>query len=93
MFPGSLVTRPHDVIPLGLFLFAGIFIYPRFHRRSPNLFSHALILSVVPEVATQLHIAFGSTALYDNHFNIAHSLKILAYLEPFAGLVLDYVQT
>ena len=38
-------------------------------------------------------MAFGSTALFDNHFNIAHFLKIIAYLVPLAGLVLDYVYT
>ena len=31
--------------------------------------------------------------LFDHHFNIAHFLKIIAYLVPFMGLVLDYVRT
>ena len=38
-------------------------------------------------------MAFGSTALFDNHFNIAHFLKIIAYLVPLTGLILDYVYT
>ena len=93
MFPDSLVTRPWDVAPLVLFVAAGIFIFPRFHRREPTLFSHALVISTFPQVATQLHMAFGSAALHDNHFNIAHFLKIVAYLVPLAGLALDYVRT
>ena len=93
MFPDSIVTRPWDVAPLVLFLLAGLFVFPRFYRQRPTLFSHSLVISVVPQIATQLHMALGSAALYDNHFNIAHFLKIVAYSVPFAGLALDYVRT
>ena len=92
MFPDSIVTRPWDVAPLVLFLLAGLFVFPRFYRQRPTLFSHSLVISVIPQIATQLHMAFGSVTLYDNHFNIAHFLKIVAYGVPFAGLALDYVQ-
>lgn len=93
LFPNSFITRPWDVLPLVLFLLAGIFIYPKFFKRYPSLFSHALIISTIPNVATQLYMSFGSKALFDNHFNIAHFLKIVAYLVPLMGLVLDYVYT
>lgn len=93
MYPDSLITRPWDVAPLILFVVAGFVIFPQFYKRNPSLFAHALIISAIPEVAVELHMAFGSTALFDNHFNIAHFLKIFAYLVPFGGLVLDYVQT
>ncbi|HEY9658880.1 MAG TPA: MASE3 domain-containing protein, partial [Allocoleopsis sp.] len=92
-FPDAILTRPWDVVPLVLFLLAGVFIYPRFYQRHPSLFSHALIISTIPNAATQLHMAFGSSALFDNHFNIAHFLKIIAYLVPLAGLILDYIYT
>ncbi|WP_341526937.1 ATP-binding protein [Nostoc sp. UHCC 0302] len=93
IFPKSFVTRPWDIFPLILFLLAGILIYPRFYRKYPSLFSHGLIISSIPNAATQIHMAFGSTALFDNHFNIAHFLKIIAYLVPLAGLILDYIHT
>ena len=93
MFPDSLVRRPYDVAPLVLFILAGVFVYPRFHRKMPSFFSHALVLSAVPEIVTQLHMAFGSEALFDSHFNIAHFLKIVAYFVPLTGLALDYLQT
>lgn len=93
MFPGSWITRPYDVAPLMLYVLAGLVVFPLFYRRAPNIFAHALIISAIPQVVTQLHMAFGSTALYDNHFNIAHALKILAYFVPFAGLTLVYIQT
>jgi two-component system, NtrC family, sensor kinase len=33
MYPDALVTRPWDVIPLLLFLGAGLLVYPQFDRR------------------------------------------------------------
>ena len=93
LFPNAWVTRPYDVVPLGLFLIAGVWVYPRLLRREPSLFAHALVLSVIPDVMTQLHMAFGSTALFDAHFNMAHGLKILAYIVPASGLALDYIRT
>ena len=93
MFPNALITRPWDVVPLLLFLGAGFVVYPLLDRRHPSLFSHALIVSTIPNVITQLHMAFGSQELFDSNFNIAHFLKIIAYLVPLVGLVLDYNYT
>jgi signal transduction histidine kinase len=93
MYPESLMTRPYDVVPLLLFVFGGATVFLWFYRQQPGLFSHAILMSVIPQVAVQLHMAFGSTALFDNHFNIAHFLKIFVYLVPFAGLAFDYLYT
>ncbi|MGE3314403.1 MAG: PP2C family protein-serine/threonine phosphatase, partial [Planctomycetaceae bacterium] len=91
VFPKSrFAFRPWDLLPLFMYLFAGAVIFPKFHRREPSLFSHAIMVSVIPSAAAQLHAAFGSTALYDNHFNISLYLKIIANLVPMAGLILDY---
>jgi PAS domain S-box-containing protein len=93
IYPDSLITRPWDVGPLLLFIFAGVYIFPKFYKQHPSLFAHSLIIFTIPEIAVELHMAFGSTALFDNHFNIAHFLKIVAYLVPLIGLTLDYIQT
>ena len=91
MYPEALFTRPWDVAPLITFLIAGTIIYPLYVRNHRNIFSMCLWISVIPDIGAQLHMAFGSTALFDNHFNIAHTLKIFAYLVPFGGLAADYV--
>ena len=93
MFPDSVITRPWDVAPLVLWMGAGLFVFLPFYRRNPTIFSHGLLIAVIPDIATEAHMAFGSTALFDSHFNIAHSLKIVAYSVPLAGLVLEYVRT
>ncbi|MBL4823564.1 MAG: hypothetical protein JKX90_08635 [Colwellia sp.] len=92
-FPDAIIRRPYDIVPLVLFLFAGLVIYPLFAKRYPSIFATALLLSALPEVAVELHMAFGSQRLFDSDFNIAHFLKIIAYVIPLLGLVLDYVQT
>ena len=93
MFPDNTITRPWDLISLILFLLAGLLVFPIFHKHNPSLFSASIWISVIPQVATQTHMAFGSTELFDHHFNVAHFLKIVAYLVPCTGLLLDYVQT
>ena len=92
MFPESLVTRPWDLIALVLYG-ASFFVLMILYGRIPNVFVAALIASIIPNIATQLHMAFGSTTLFDNHFNIAHFLKIGAYGVPLCGLMMDYVWT
>ena len=93
MFPDSMITRPWDVAPLLLYVVSALVFYPWLYRRRRNAFSLCMWLSMIPAIATQLHMAFGSTRLFDSHFNVAHFLKIVAYLVPFYGLTLDYVQT
>jgi PAS domain S-box-containing protein len=93
MFPDSLITRPWDIAPLVLYLFAGLFIFPLLYKKEKSYITAALIISVIPHSATQLYMAFGSTALFDNNFNIAHFLKIIGYFIPFLGLSLEYIKT
>lgn len=93
MFPDSLITRPWDIAPLLLYIFAGVVVYPRFHKMHKSMFSYALLISIIPEIVTQLHMAFGSNALFDSNFNIAHFLKIIAYVVPFMGLLFEYSAT
>jgi len=92
-YPDNIVTRPYDVVPLLLYAFAGLYLFPLFYKRHPSVFAHALVIAMIPECVVELHMAFGSSSLFDNHFNIAHFLKILAYIVPFCGLLIDYVHT
>ncbi len=89
-FPDAIFTRPYDVVPLLLFVISGP-VFWKLYKKVPNLLTSALFIALIPEIFLEAHMAFGSSALFDNHFNIAHFLKILAYLIPFIGLVLDYI--
>lgn len=87
-----LIRRPLDAIALILYLFAGGIIFPRFQKIYPSLFAHSLIISIIPNAAAQMHAAFGSQELFDNHFNISNYEKIIAYLVPLVGLLLEYTR-
>lgn len=91
-FPASLIARPWDVIPLFFFLLTGWGFY-RYNKLHPSPLAYALLLSTLPNVMAQFHMAFGSSALFDNHFNIGHFLKIISYGVPFSGLAWSFVMT
>lgn len=93
IFPDAVIKRPWDIGPLCLFLICGLWLYPKLYYRNPSIFTLALWLSLIPQIMTELHMSFGSAAIFDSHFNIAHFLKIIAYGVPFCGLILDYLQT
>ena len=91
-FPGSFISRPWDIIPLIAFLACSA-LYFNYYKYYPSAFAHALFLGSLPNIIIQIHMSFGSTALFDNHFNIAHTLKVLAYFVPLIGLMWDYIVT
>ena len=93
LFPGHLLTRPYDLVPVLLYVGVGYPLFWRLDGRARNRFSHALLVSLLPQAASELHMALGSSMLYDSNFNIAHFLKIVAYAVPLAGLLLDYMDT
>jgi signal transduction histidine kinase len=92
-FPYHNIARPYDLIPLALYLFAGFYILPKFYEKYPSVFSQTLLLSMIPAVATQIYMAFGSDELFDNSFNISHVITAFTYFIPFIGLSLNYLQT
>ncbi len=93
MFPDAAVKRPFDLYPLIPFVLCGVIVFPLNLRHNPTLVAAALALSIIPQIATQLYMAFGSFALHDGAFNIAHSLKIVCYLVPLSGILAQYIQT
>ena len=93
MFPASIITRPWDVAPLVLYFWGGLIIFPYFYYKYPSVFAYALMVSMVAQIAAQMYMVFGSSELFDNYFNIAHFLKIVAYVVPLLGLLMDYINT
>ncbi|MFO0917926.1 MAG: SpoIIE family protein phosphatase [Planctomycetaceae bacterium] len=90
IFPGAPIVRPLDAVALVIYLFAGGFLFPRFHRLHPSLFSYGLFVSLLPYLFSQAYAALASDAQYDNALNISQYLKIIAQSVPLAGLLFDY---
>ncbi len=93
LFPESFMTRPWELGPLVVYLFAGVLLFPRFHKEKRNYVSHSLMISIIPHVAAQLYMGFGSQILFDPYFKAAHFTKILAYLLPLSGLAMEILKT
>jgi serine phosphatase RsbU (regulator of sigma subunit) len=85
----EFIHRPLDLIPLALYLLAAGIVLPRFYKRRRSLFARGLQVSILPHVVAQLY-AVSSQELYDNAFNVASALKIVGYLVPLVGLLIDY---
>ena len=92
-FPDAVIKRPYDLLALLPLLACGLVIIPRYLRRHPTVFSIALLLSIIPQAATQLYMAFGSDALHDSAFNIGHAMKVVGYTIPLIGLILQHNRT
>ncbi|MCR8923955.1 response regulator [Dasania sp. GY-MA-18] len=91
-YPTAVITRPFDVLPLALFMLSGTLFWA-WYRSNESLVKFALMLSIIPGIATQLYMAFGSKALFDNHFNIAHFLKVIAYGCVLLGMLAETLKT
>lgn len=91
MFPGALVTRPYDVFPLVLFILSGSLTW-NWCKEIQRPLVYALLLSIIPEVTSQLHMSFGSTELFDSHFNIGHAMKVVAYSCVLLGILVELVK-
>jgi len=92
IFPENIIKRPYDLIPLFL-LVVSVPAFYKIYSRRPSFLGSSLLIAIIPHIVLELHMAFGSAKLFDNHFNIAHFLKIVAYLIPLVGLTFDYVET
>ena len=93
LYPYRNVARSYDLVPLILYAILGLYILPRFQNRFPSLFAQTLSLSMIPAVATQLYMVFGSNELFDNNFNISHFMAAITYILPFIGISLNYLET
>ncbi|MFK5957079.1 MAG: response regulator [Planctomycetota bacterium] len=89
LYAENFIKRPLDLYPLAIYLTCGFLVFPAYYRNHPSPFALALILSTIPQCATQLYMALGSTELYDSAFNIAHAMKAMGYLVPAGGLLAE----
>jgi len=89
---GALVPRPFELLPLALFVVAGLLFFPRLHRARPTVLGHALVVSTIPQALCQLEAAFApSGADLDPRMAGLYLLKLLAYATLLCGMVVDYV--
>ena len=91
-YPAAFLVRPWELVPFGLFAFAGLFVFPQLHRLKPSVLSHALILGSIPQLFAQLEACL-SLRPEDGHAVIAHLDVMIAYGVLLAGVLFDYITT
>ena len=90
-FPDSTITRPYDVLPMVVFLVNIPLLWLCRPRDEHSVFIYGVLVGNVFDIATQGYMAFGSSALFDSHFNIAHFMKVWSFLLPWSALMVDVV--
>ena len=93
IFPGQFIKRPYELIPLILFLIAGLVVFPKFYAVNKKIFVFALFIFLIPEISSELYLLFGSEQLNDSAFNSAHFIKIVSYTVPLIAQAIDYIET
>lgn len=93
IFPENLFVRPYDAIPLILMILLAGMVIPRYEKLFPSIFAQSLLLAMLPSIASECHLLFGASELYNVHFYAGSILKGVAYLLPASGLAIDYVRT
>jgi PAS domain S-box-containing protein len=83
------LRRPWDMIGLAIYVLAGTTVLPFLYRKHRTIFTHALLLSMVPNVVVQLHMGFGYADTLDAHFYAARIVKLIAYAIPLAGIFVN----
>ncbi len=90
VYSDRLVKRPWD-LPATIMLVVGlVWIFRRVHEEEESYFSLALWMSLIPMLAAQLYLMFGSLYLFDDVFNIAYLLRASAFGVLFVGLTMEY---
>ena len=84
------LTELLNFTALLLFSIAGGLVLTLYCSRYGGVFATAMVASLIPHSAAQLYATFGSSELYDAGFNLASFYKLVGYLVPLVGLVLDY---
>ncbi|TXD36619.1 PAS domain S-box protein [Lujinxingia vulgaris] len=91
--PDAILIRPWDLPALLIFALCAFGLFPRIHRRFRSHFSLALWLSILPLLAAQGYLIFGSTQIFDAAFNAAYGLSALSSAVIFSGLIFDYIRS
>jgi PAS domain S-box-containing protein len=87
----GFINHPAEFIIIALFFFWGAVIMPKIIKTFPGIFSHLLILTLIPAVFAAIHM---SVSLYpfDTDFNVAQFFKLFSLIIPLIGLTLNYSQ-
>lgn len=90
-FQDFYLSRPYELISVGVYLVLILFIYPRIYKAYPNILSDCIFYMSVTQIVISFYLMLLSNEPYDSAYNIAYFLKVVAYFIPCTCLVINYV--
>ena len=85
------LSRPYELISIGIYLFLILFIYPRSYKAYPTILSDCIFYMALTQIVISIYLMILCTAPYDSAYNIAYFLKVIAYFIPCVCLVINYI--
>lgn len=67
-------------------------VFYLYDRKKRTVFSHAILLSLIPCIFSQAYMTIASTSPMDSSYNIAHFLKVFTYFVPIIALSHEYLR-
>lgn len=90
-FNDAILSRPYELISIGIYLFLILLIYPRAYEAYPTILVDSIFYMSVTQIVTSIYLMLLSNTPYDSAYNIAYVLKLVAYFIPCTCLVINYV--
>jgi PAS domain S-box-containing protein len=85
----SFFTHPVELISIVLYLIWGGLLMPRVLKRHSGIFFQMLILSMIPAIFANVHMAIFFKN-FDIEYNFAQFLSFFSYVVPLLGISLTY---
>ncbi len=90
-FSDSYLSRPYELITIGIYLSLILFIYPKAYKTYPSILTDSIFYIAITQIVISIYLMMLSNTPYDSAYNIAYFLKIITYLLPCICLIINYV--
>ena len=90
-FKDFYLSRPYELVSVGIYLFLILFIYPKTYKSYPTILSDCIFYMAATQIVISIYLMILSSAPYDSAYNIAYFLKVISYFIPCTCLVINYV--
>ncbi len=87
VYADAWIKRPLDLVPLAVYALCGAVAFPLYLRRGATLVAWAILFSLLPQLAAQAYLAFGSAGPHDACLVAAQALTAVGYAVPMVGLL------
>lgn len=88
-YADSIIVRPYDFFPLAIYFIVTVMAIVWCRRATTIVFGHGLLVTSALALLAQVHMTFGSIAVFDDHHALAIILRETAPVGMLASLLVD----